>query len=99
MIVVDWGAVAFGITIGTGMSAVFFAGLGFGMRLALRTARPVNILVLSAFVRIAALLGAVWGIAQFAGPFALIGFTITFFVTRTIVMTIARAQLPTERAS
>jgi hypothetical protein len=98
MIVVDWNAVAFGLMIGAAISVVFFAGLNFGMRLALRTERPVNILVLSAIVRIAALLGIGWAVVIFLGPFALAGFTLAFFIARTIATAIARAGVPAAGA-
>jgi hypothetical protein len=94
MIIVDWGAGLLGLLIGIGTSAAFFAGLGFGMRLALRTERPVNILVLSAVLRIAILLGIGWAVAQYIGPFALAGFALAFFITRTITTAIARTSAP-----
>lgn len=99
MIVVDWTSMGLGVLIGFATSAVFFAGLGFGMRLALQTARPVVLLVLSAVLRIAALLGIGWAIATFGGPFAIAGFVLAFFVTRTIATAIARMGVPAEGRS
>lgn len=94
MIVMDWSAVAVGLLIGLVTSGMFFAGLEFGMRLALRTERPVNILVLSAALRIIVLLGVVWGVVVFLGPFALGGFAVAFLAVRGAAMALARAGLP-----
>ncbi|WP_223423873.1 ATP synthase subunit AtpR [Tateyamaria pelophila] len=94
MIVLDWSAVALGLAIGVGTSALFFAGLGLGMRLALGTERPVNILALSAFIRITALLGIGWGVALSVGPFALAGFALAFFITRWVATAIVQAGVP-----
>lgn len=98
MIAIDWAAIALGLSIGAAASAAFFVGLKFGMRLALRTERPVNILVLSAVLRIAALLGIGWAVAATAGAFALAGFALAFFVVRTVATTIARAGAPARAA-
>lgn len=94
MIVVDWNAVALGSAIGAATSMVFFAGLGLGMRLALLTERPINILVLSALLRIAVLLGIGWAVAFYLGPFVLAGFALAFFIVRTVATAIARAGVP-----
>ncbi|MEO1140276.1 MAG: ATP synthase subunit AtpR [Pseudomonadota bacterium] len=94
MIVMDWSVVAFGFVIGAGASAAFFAGLEFGMRLALRKERPVNILALSAFLRIAALLGIGGAVATFLGLFGLAGFALAFFIARITATAIARSGIP-----
>ncbi|EEB84913.1 hypothetical protein RGAI101_2063 [Roseobacter sp. GAI101] len=46
--------------------------------------------MLSALVRIAALLGVGWGTVAVGGPFALAGFALAFFSARTIATTFAR---------
>lgn len=99
MMMVDWSAVVFGLVIGAGASAAFFAGLGLGMRLALRSGRAVMILMLSAVVRILALLWTGWAVVTFAGPFALAGFACAFLGARTIATAIARAGAPAGGAT
>ena len=91
---VDWGAVAFGSAIGAGASAVFFAGLGLGMRLALRAKRPVAVLMLSSLLRILAMLAVGWVVVSAAGPSAFAGFALAFFVVRKVATTIARTGVP-----
>lgn len=96
MIAVDWNAVLLGVAIGTVMSAVYFAGLGYGMRLALRTASPVRILAFSAAIRIAALLAVGWIAVEIGGAWAFAGYGISFFVVRSFATTVARAGVPSE---
>lgn len=91
---IEWGAVLAGLGIGAVTSLLFFAGLGIGMRLALRQERPVLILMLSSAVRIAALLGIGWAVATSLGAFALAGFALMFLVARTIAVALARAGVP-----
>lgn len=98
MIAMDWSALALGAMIGAVASTLFFAGLGLGLRLALRAARPAGVLAVSSIVRITALLAAGWGVAALIGPPALAGFAAAFVLTRTIVTTLARAGLPAEPA-
>lgn len=87
---VDWSAGLLGFCVGTVASTVFFMGLALGMHFALLTDRPVRVLMLSALVRIAALLGVGWGTVAVGGPFALAGFALSFFTARTIATTFAR---------
>ncbi|EPX78228.1 F0F1 ATP synthase subunit A [Litoreibacter arenae] len=89
MIAIDWTLFGFGALAGTFAAALFFAGLAFGMRLALRTARPTSVLLLSAALRIAALLGLVWWMTT-QGLAALAGFALAFLVTRFVVLAFAR---------
>ncbi|OAN76636.1 hypothetical protein A8B78_02745 [Jannaschia sp. EhC01] len=93
---VVWSDVGLGLLIGAGVSAAYFVGLGLGMRLALRAARPVNILILSALVRIGILLAAGWAVVSLFGPWSLAGFALAFFAARTIANAIARSGLPVE---
>jgi len=85
----DWSAVVLGLAIGTAMSTFFFAGLGIGMRLALRSAKPVAVLVLSAALRILALLGIGWVVVGQGGPWSLLGYAAAFLIVRFITTTIA----------
>lgn len=91
MIDVDWIALLLGLATGTVVSALFFAGLAFGMRIALDTGRPVTTLILSAGLRIAMLLAAGWFVAQ-SGAWALGGFAVSFLLVRFIAITYARPK-------
>lgn len=94
MINVDWTAVMLGLAVGTAISAIFFMGLAFGMRLALRTQNPIRILTFSAALRIVALLGIGWIVLEQGGPWASLSYGIAFFVVRFIVTTFARVDAP-----
>ncbi len=85
----DWSAVVLGLAIGTATGVVFFAGLGLGMRMALRAAKPVAVLVLSAALRISALLGIGWFVVGQGGPWSLLGYAAAFIIVRFITTTVA----------
>ncbi|MCG3268544.1 ATP synthase subunit I [Yoonia sp. I 8.24] len=89
MMAVNWAAVALGGGIGTITGALFFWGLAFGMRHALRSESPVKALVLSAVLRITVLLAVGWIVATQAGPWAAVGYALAFFLTRFIATTFA----------
>ena len=99
MIQIDWNFVVLGLVLGTIAGALFFAGLGLGLRLALRSGQPVRVLMLSATLRIAALLGVGWLVVSQGGPWAFAGFALSFLVVRTIATMVARADMPTGGAS
>lgn len=92
---IDWGALTTGLAIGAAMGAFYFAGLGFGMRLALASALPTVTLILSAVVRMALLLTGGWAVAQ-TGIWALVGYALAFMIARLIVVILVRC-LSTER--
>lgn len=94
MIDIDWSALLLGLTVGAAVSALFFAGLAYGMRIAFGTGRPVAVLLLSSALRIALLLVAGWFVAQ-SGPWALGGFALSFLLVRFIAITFARSR-PTK---
>lgn len=96
MIALDWMALGQGALLGALAAAVFFAGLAWGMRIALRQPRPAPVLLLSAALRIAALLAVGWWVAG-QGAVALAGFALAFLVLRFAVLVFARR--PTEAAS
>lgn len=88
---IDWGALMLGLAVGAGVSALFFAGLAFGMRIALRATRPTVILLLSASLRIALLLAVGWFVAQ-AGGWAFFGYGLSYLLVRFLAITFARPQ-------
>lgn len=89
MMSIDWAPFVLGLTFGTAASVVFFAGLGMGMRIALRSAKPAALLMLSAAVRISALLGVGWLVVEQGGPWSLLGFAAAFLTARFVVTTVA----------
>ncbi len=78
---IDWTAFALGLLAGTGAGALYFAGLAWGMRLALSRGRAGWVLLLSAAIRIALLLATGWATAQL-GFAALVGFGAAFLLLR-----------------
>jgi uncharacterized membrane protein len=93
MIGIDWSHLAVGGLLGTLGSALFFFGLALGMRLALRARHPALLLLLSAGLRITALLALLWGVSQI-GVAALAGFALAFLGIRFVAFRIARHQPP-----
>ncbi|MGB3247087.1 MAG: ATP synthase subunit AtpR [Sulfitobacter sp.] len=89
MMSIDWSALMLGLAVGAGISALFFAGLAFGMRLALGAARPTGILLVSAGLRIALLLAVGWLVAQM-GVWAFAGYALSFLLIRFVAIAIAR---------
>ncbi len=89
---IDINALMLGLAVGTGVSALFFAGLSFGMRIALTATRPTFVLLLSAGLRIALFLAVGWFVAQ-SGAWAFFGYAISFFLVRHIAIAITRNRL------
>lgn len=96
---IDWIAVMLGLAIGTAMSAAFFAGLVFGMRLALRSTKPATLLMVSAAVRITGLLSVGWLVVEQGGPWTLLGYATAFLLVRFVAITIARVGAPAGGSS
>ena len=94
MMSIEWDAVAVGMVVGTAMSAIFFVGLGLGIRFALQSTRPAAALLVSAFVRIALLLGVGWLLFGVAGVWSLAGYAAAFLVIRLTTTAIASIGLP-----
>lgn len=88
MMTFDWSSVVLGLAIGAMTSAVFFAGLAWGMRLALRSKKTVSVLVLSAAVRIFALIGIGSIVAGLGGVWSLLGYAVAFICMRFITTTV-----------
>ncbi|QYX55968.1 ATP synthase subunit I [Roseovarius sp. SCSIO 43702] len=91
----NWTLLAIGALAGSASGALYFAGLAWGMRLALRRARPAAVLMTSAAIRIALLLAAGWAIAQL-GAAAIVGFALAFVVLRFLLVSAVRTA-PAER--
>ena len=98
MMAFDGTILGFGALFGALAGGAFFAGLALGMRLALRALRPMPVLLVSAALRIAALLGLSWWIAGH-GPWALAGFALAFLVVRFCILAVARPPAPKGAAS
>ena len=80
-----------GLAIGLVASLIFFAGLEWGMRRALRGTRPGLFLIGSFVVRALVLLGLGWWVVSMADTlWTGVGFLIAFFVVRTFAVRIAR---------
>ncbi len=87
----DWSAMLLGLAVGVPVSVLFFVGLAWGMRLALRSHRPGGLLLFSAACRIAVLLGIGFWITK-ASPNAwpLAGYALAFFLVRLVAVSRAR---------
>lgn len=95
MIVVDWTALGWGALLGAVAGAVFFAGLACGMWIALRGARPTAVLMVSAVLRVAALLMLTWWVAGQGMP-GLFGFAFGFVTVRFVILLFARIPATNE---
>lgn len=95
MIDIDWSILGLATLAGAMAGVLFFAGLALGMHLALRSASPTPVLLLSSGLRIAALLSICWLVAQ-SGLVALTGFVLAFVAVRFAAITIARRPAETE---
>jgi hypothetical protein len=94
MIAIDWSTVIAGAALGSVAAALYFAGLAFGMRFALRRANPVMLLTLSAVIRIVLLLAVAWGLAVQGGPWVAAGFAVAFLIVRMVVTRLVGVRMP-----
>jgi len=93
VITVDWQAVLLGVSVGLPFSALFFAGLAWGMRRALGSDRPGLWLMASSFCRIAVLLAVgFWVTASAGSNWAVAGYGLAFFLARLIAVLWARVS-------
>lgn len=92
---IDWPAVlpdlarelALGLVVGVPVSSLFFAGLAWGMARALKSDRAEGLLLLSAMLRLAMLLGAgFWLAASSATAWPIAGYALAFLVVRMIAI-------------
>ncbi len=94
----DWTGLLIGTLAGGALGGLFFGGLAWGMKIALRRAHPTAILLPSAIVRIAVLLAGGWAVAEWLGVAGVLGFALGFLALRTIVLARIRAGLTKEAA-
>jgi len=85
----EWTQVLFGVIVGIGMSTVYFVGLAYSVRIALRSGRSMLILTISATLRIAMLLGIGWLVTSYLGPWAIYGYGGSFFIARFVATAVA----------
>ncbi|GAB5478220.1 MAG: hypothetical protein Marn2KO_16870 [Marinobacter nauticus] len=92
---IDWASMLWGFGAGLAVSLVYFAGLAASVRFALGASRPVAVLLPSAAVRIALLLGVGWlvtaGVTQ---VWAFVGYGAAFFMVRYLATLLARIPHP-----
>ena len=95
----DWSAVLLGLAIGVAVSSLFFAGLAWGMSRALRSRQPEALLLLSAAVRIAMLLGVgFWLASSSATAWPMAGYALAFLLVRVVAVLWARNRETTPLA-
>lgn len=93
--VIDWAAIMLGFAVGVPVSIVFFAGLAWAMARALRSDKPEGLLLLSAVVRLAMLLGAGFLLAaNSATAWPVAGYALAFFLVRLVAIMWARTGKP-----
>ncbi len=96
MITVDWHAALLGLSVGVPVSALFFAGLAWGMQRALSSGKPGLWLMVSSFSRIAVLLAVgFWVTSTTESNWAVAGYALAFFLARLVAVLWAR----TDRAA
>ena len=98
VIQMDWNAVLLGFAVGVPVSVLFFVGLAWGMRLALRSRQTGSVLLLSAAFRIALLLGiGFWITTSSPNAWPLAGYAFAFFLVRLAAVLRARlAPMPAQ---
>ncbi len=89
----DWTGFLIGVLAGGTLGALFFAGLAWSMKIALRRPHPAAILLPSAVLRIAGLLAGGWVVAASLGGAGALGFALAFIGLRTILLARIRVVL------
>ena len=85
----DWISLVMGAGLGMAAGGLFFGALALNVRAACRARRPGALLLAGAAVRIALLLLAGWGAAQF-GALSGVGFAVGFLAARSTALVLAR---------
>lgn len=88
----DARALLLGLGAGLVASGLFFAGLAWGLRWALRTRLPALVLLPSFLLRAALLLGVAAWLARATNPlWALPAYMLAFFLVRFVALRLARS--------
>lgn len=88
---IDGTAVILGLGAGGVASVLYFAGLAWSVRLALRATRPMAVLLPSAALRIGLLLAAGWWVTEGGTRvWAFAGYALAFFLVRGLATRMAR---------
>ena len=86
-------ALWWGIAVGLPMSALFFWGLRWGMRLAMNSAHPGRLLMLSFFCRMVGLLAVALLLSRLsASMWALAGYMLAFLLVRIVVVVVSKQR-------
>ncbi len=94
MIDFNWAELVIGLLAGGVFAALFFAGLAWGMKLALQRTNPIAILLPSAVLRIALVIAGGWAVAVWVSTVAAVSYAVAFIVFRTILL--AWVQVPSK---
>lgn len=90
---IDTGALWLGLVVGLPMSALFFWGLNWGMRLALNSTHPGRLLMLSFFCRMVLLLAVALLLSRFTGSLlTLAGYMLAFLLVRVLVVIVTKQR-------
>ncbi|MBV6271893.1 hypothetical protein KVP09_03050 [Alcaligenaceae bacterium CGII-47] len=95
----SWMGFFVGLLAGCLFSMLFFAGLAWGMKIALRRANPAAVLFSSAALRIAAVLAGGWAVATWLGVAGALGFAVAFIVLRTVLLAWLRGSTLAQSTS
>lgn len=99
MIDIDSRALLIGLGVGLPAGALYFAGLAWGMRRALRARHPAALLLASFVGRAALLLGlGLWLVRQAHPLWTLAGYALAFLAARTLAVRGARRGRPAGAA-
>lgn len=91
-------ALALGLGVGLLASTLFFAGLAWSLQRMLHARRPAVLLLASFILRAGILLGLGAVLLQLGQPlWALVGYTMGFFIVRALALRWGRRAAPTPR--
>lgn len=93
---VNWTGLLIGLLAGGVFGALFFAGLAWGMKFALRHTNPIVILLPSAVLRIAMVIAGGWAVAVWFGTVAALSFAVAFILFRTVLLAWFKVRPKTE---
>ena len=87
-----WESLLLGLVVGLLVSSVFFLGLKWGMHVALRSSKPVGVILVSAVCRVSLLIWIGYGVTAHVGnvwPAA--GYAAGFLLIRTLAIQSVRS--------